>query len=609
MPDRSDELLELAKKDFGKLTSAEKKFFQAVARGEFADYRVHGEKKTDPELAAGWGKERTLSAEKIMWVCTDEQAKSQVTHKGILIRGAKIVDPLELLFAQLDFPLSFFQCRIMENIDLRHSMVKGLFFEGSHIKKLAADGVRIDGSVYLRNGFRADGEVRLLGATIGGDLDCSRGRLHNPNGKTLFASRLNVRGSLHLREGFESIGEVCLLGSKIGNNLECGKGRFLNPKGKALSADRLNVEGSVFLNKDFEAQGVVSLSGATIGNNLECGTGRFVNPKRNALNADNLNVGGSVFLNENFEAQGAVHLPGATIGSNLECSSGHFLNPDGIALNTENAIVNGCVYFDYYFEASGVVRFFGASVSSTFVWMELENPTHTLLDLRHAKIGVLIDERASWPPPGNIYLDGLTYDRIHQLKANDIKGRLEWIRRSEQDNYTPQPYEQLAKVFSECGFDRAAKEIQIAKNRSYVKRAPVSKRRKFSRGALGVLLGYGYKPWKIIFPLFIVWGFGWGFFTDGRNANVIQPTQVQAYADSSEEQGSLILKTYPDFIAPLYSLDAIIPLINLHQFIYWSPVDRTSFGRFILFYFTFHVIMGWGLVSMFIIGLSGILKR
>ena len=53
----------------------------------------------------------------------------------------------------------------------------------------------------------------------------------------------------------------------------------------------------------------------------------------------------------------------------------------------------------------------------------------------------------------------------------------------------------------------------------------------------------------------------------------------------------------------------MIPLINLHQFAYWSPVPRTPFGRFIQFYFTFHVVTGWALVSMFIIGLSGILKR
>ncbi len=662
MPDRSDGLLKLATEHFDEIIPAEKKFFRAVAKGVFVDYRVDDEKENDPEKGDTWGKKRTLRADCISWLCTDDKAKHFVRQSGIQIRGARIVEPLMLVFAQLNFPLSFFGCRIMENIDLRHSMVRGLFFDGSHVKKLAADGARIEGPLHLRNGFRTEGEVRLLGATIGSNLDCSKGRFLNPDGEALNADNLDVEGSVFLKDDFEAQGGVRLLRASIGGDLGCNKGRFLNPKGNALNAAGLNVEGSVFLNEDFEALGEVSLLGATLGSTLECSNGRFLNPDGKALTADRLNVKGSVFLKDDFEAQGEVRLLGAAIGSNLECSNGRFLNPDGKALTADSLNVKGDVHLQQEFCAEGAVRFLGAhiggslfcsggnfksreqpaldlenatvggnliiraeeenppkieglvdlngaSVFRAFIWRDLEKPEQASLDLRHAKIGVLFDQPDSWPVPGKLALDGLTYDRIDQLQADHIKSRLEWIRRSQPGVYTPQPYEQLAKVLKESGFEKDAQDVLIAKNDSYVKHAPVSRGAKIRRWVFGRLLGYGYRPWQAVSWLLGFWLVGLVLFQFGRQMDVMLPTQDKDLTIDTTSGRYIISDAYPKFVAPIYALDAFIPLINLHQVTYWLPVARNICGVIILAYFCFHIIFGWVLVSMFLVGLTGMLKR
>ena len=58
-----------------------------------------------------------------------------------------------------------------------------------------------------------------------------------------------MNGSIHLRGGFQSQGEVWLLGAEIGGNLDCSGGIFKNPaqedvksSGTALVAENITVK-------------------------------------------------------------------------------------------------------------------------------------------------------------------------------------------------------------------------------------------------------------------------------------------------------------------------------------------------------------------------------
>jgi hypothetical protein len=57
-----------------------------------------------------------------------------------------------------------------------------------------ADGANVKGGLFLRDGFHAKGEVRLLGAQIAGDLDCSSGKFGS-----IRVQRATVAGGLFWR--------------------------------------------------------------------------------------------------------------------------------------------------------------------------------------------------------------------------------------------------------------------------------------------------------------------------------------------------------------------------------------------------------------------------
>ena len=109
---------------------------------------------------------------------------------------------------------------------------------------MTADGLTTQGSVFLR-GTKAKGEVRLLRANIGADLDCSNATFENPGGTALNADGLTTQGYVFLRNA-KIRGQVWLLGANIGANLECTGATFENPEGTALNAEGLLVKGGLF---------------------------------------------------------------------------------------------------------------------------------------------------------------------------------------------------------------------------------------------------------------------------------------------------------------------------------------------------------------------------
>ena len=212
-----------------------------------------------------------------------------------------------------------------------------------------ADGAVIKGSVFLGNGFKAKGQVRLPNAQIGGNLECDDATFQNPSGNALFADGAVIKGSVFLGNGFKAKGQVRLPNAQIGGNLECDDATFENMaqdgvtgSGNALNVDGAVVKGGVFLTNGFKAKGEVRLLNAQIGGNLSCSGATFDNPPQaggtgDAFIADRAVIRGSVFFNNyvnakgeveaRLNAKGTVRLLGAQIGSNLDCRGATFENP------------------------------------------------------------------------------------------------------------------------------------------------------------------------------------------------------------------------------------------------------------------------------------------
>ena len=98
------------------------------------------------------------------------------------------------------------------------------------------------GSVNLRDKFVSEEEVRLLGARIDIDLDCSGGTFKNSEGDALSLDRVKVGGNMLLRNEFFrqrrssfARGEHC---RKLGL---CGGTFFSSPSGRRGKGTRWTV--------------------------------------------------------------------------------------------------------------------------------------------------------------------------------------------------------------------------------------------------------------------------------------------------------------------------------------------------------------------------------
>ncbi len=596
--EEKSELVKLAKKHFDDLSEAEIKFLTAVEKEEIADYTSSNEEENNPENADRWGNDRILHAKKIQWLCTNPEPAKLVTRKGIQIIGARIEGELDLQFEEMGFPLAFFKCIFDDTIYLQYAQIRVLHFGGTHTERIEADCLDIKGSVFLNDGFKAKGGVRLGFATIGGNLKCDNGEFIKPSesvdheGRALFADGINVKGNVFLRNGFKAEGEVRFPSANIGGDLDCIKGKFVNPNKIAFGADGINVKGAVFLRDSFKAKGEVRFIGATIGGDFDCSrnpkiktkAGEFINPTGRAINADRINVKGSVFLKYGFMAEGKISL--------------------------DNAIIN-----------------------RRFVYTDVESPEKVILDLRSAKIGTLWDQKESWPKEGNLFLNGLVYDDLDDEAPKDAKSRIEWLRLNGGKEFNPQPYEQLAEVLKRNGHEKDAKEVLIAKNKDLVELgAELSITQKVWYKFIGPMIGYGYKPLDVFWkgPMGIkFWGsilfwmmlgsvvFWFGYYGKSK---LMSPSKTGVYAEDAGKTNTKIHNEYPTFQFITYSIDAFLPVVDLHQSKYWLPNANKGnvlletrwftirWGGVLLFYLWGHIVIGWVLSTLFVVGLTGLIR-
>ena len=386
----------LARERFRDLTAAEILLLREAHKGEFAVCGPNADvldPRNDPRKAENdWGEDRTIRANLLRWICINRQAKELVDPKGIQIYGAKILDTLDLSSIAVPFPFFVACSRMMAAFNLIDADMAGINLEGTRVHSIIADGVKVKGNVFLRSGFHAISGVRFPSARIAGFLDCSGGSFENAplpgddRARSCFdAGGAIVEAGVFLRHGFRAQGEVRLHRVQIRVDLDCSGGTFTNPadervpgSGKALTADGADVGESVSFAAGFHAQGEVRLLNATIGSNLYCMGATFVNPLRTgtqgtkplegtgiAINADGFKVGGGVFFRDGFHAEGQLRLARSRIGLDLACN--------GAAL-------------------SGELFAEGAEIGGALFWINIVDPKSAKLDLMSASAVAIVDD-------------------------------------------------------------------------------------------------------------------------------------------------------------------------------------------------------------------------
>jgi len=545
--------------DFGQLKLAEQKLLDKCRKGEAAIISEQRPEQADDN--------NTVRASFLRFLVLGGDEFAPVHERGVLLQGAWVENELNIESAFLPHGLGLWDCHLT-NIILRHSNIHGCVgFQGCFVNGISADGMVCSGGVFLKD-FTSTGPVRLLNTQIGGNLECHGSKFDVRNGDALICDRAVIQGSVFLND------------SEKGSN----KVRFI-------------------------ATGIVSFMAARIDGSLDCSNAIF-NGTPCALECDRAVINGSVLLKNGFTATGSVCLAGTQIGGNLGFNDATLDGRhDDVALRVAGMKVVGAFHFSDMRSIKGIV-----SLSS-------------------AKVGRLIDDNESWAN-AELILDGFIYDKLTGKAPTDAKNRLAWLDKQlvshaglegDGKDFKPQPWQQLQKVLREMGHVEDARQVAIAFEKRLLRANLIGQTpenwckptacvyRKISRGfhrLFGWLIGYGYRPLGLFFKMLVVWllcgVFYWYVALYGDNGNgVFAPSNPLVFqnseydvckADNEKAQAEMIKaayglpsvqgagnwylckdlrEEYTGFSPLAYSLDLILPLVDLQQEHDWAPMIPT----------------------------------
>lgn len=389
---------------------------------------------------------------------------------------------------------------------------------------------------------------------------------------------------------------------------------FLN--GSALPGlwgDRLTTRGAVFM-IGAEVTGEVRFSGAKLGGDLYCDGAELTGGKDSvALLADGLETRGPVFL-RGAKVTGGVRLLGAKIAGDLECAGAKLTGGSKKALDFSGARIAGAFFLRLGAKVDGV------------------------LDMTAVEIDVIHDEKGSWPAPGKLLLDRCIYGAFTG-KDIDARARVKWLSLQDEArwdyDFWPQPWEQLAKVLREMGHRSDARAVLIEKEKRQrkVTRTRLKRDHLFEQAIwlwdgvwdrlLRWTVRYGHAPLLAFVWLAGMAILGFSVFTTAEAQGAIKPNQpvvlrsaewVDCAGKDAPSRLACFLEqpaaqSYPQFNAFIYSLDTLLPIVDLEMQGYWIPDDRVpGWGKSARAYLWAHIALGWALSLLAVAGFSGLIR-
>jgi hypothetical protein len=536
------------------LTAAERRVCEAFGRGEETDFRTGDPERDDPAGSAGWGPDRTVRGEVLARLLLGgAEAPAPGRVPALRLGGALIEGGLDLDYAEIAYRVTLKGCHVTGPITLNHARTRQLALRGCRLARLSVASASIDGNVRL-TGTRITGPLRLDGAHIAGVLQLDGVRLSSPDGDdrpVLAADRLQVDDHIWMRSGFTADGEVVLRGAQIGGDLDLTGAHISHPRGGALTAPRMRVEGEAIFDR-VRTTGEVRLGGTSVAGSVRFGGARLSNPGGTVLHAYHLEVGASLRLSAGFEADGRVALLGARINDMLSFRNARLIAPGAVA-----------------------VSMWRTQARETDLRTAVAPEGR--VDLRHAALGVIQDDPATWP--ADLLLDGLGYERFETpLPAAQ---RLRWLRR-DRSGYASQPFEQLALAYRSLGHEHEARTVLLAKERVRHRALPWYAR---LWGAVqDVTVGYGYRPIRAGAWLLGLLALGSAVFT-------ARP------AIPDKDAGPV------DFSPVIFTLDHLLPVVGFGQGAAFTPTPGTQWVGYVL------TAAGWILATTIATGITRSVNR
>lgn len=609
-------------REFGQLLEAERKLLKSFETGQecnIFDMKGYAGQHSDIHSPLAPGRPicatrtnvirasllRELSCEKLVDVVSHE--------KGIQIAGAWIDGDLDLSSCTVRRPLKIVDCTFERQPDLHGAALFDLCLDGSWLcRGLNANSTTFQGSLRFRDGFRSDGKVDLVFASIGGSLLCDRAFITNKDGYALVASQAKIKGSACFSGGFEASGVVDITNAIIEGQLILDGGKFCGNGEAAIDATRVAVTSDVLMSRGFFAEGVVQFRGARIGADLNCIGGRF-RSKWTAIDLRSAEISDRLLIRQPNNADAA----------------------------------------DYDIPPTEI---------------------RGLLDLRNTRCRVLNDNALDGVSSDfRLRLDGFTYDQIEG--PADFRKRKRWLMRQPasdlEDEFKPQPFEQLARVLRSAGHEPDAVRLAIFKSerllRAGLLRAQNAPRRiaRPKKATLSTIVKFYFTRFRRYLKIFF---WAWPRFLGGRFLQVTlvltyRPLLTVLFSIAIIVLGSFVFsrayrvgimvpnsalvlssdawvvcidmvldevdyssnvtecwlskrqgEDFQRFNSLAYSLDVFLPLFDLHQESNWIPqpertLRKDRLSRLARLYQWLHTCLGYLLTVVAVAGFTGVIKK
>lgn len=502
-----------------------------------------------------------------LWVDGDVDCAGLVTRGAVSMQGLQVTGSLNVTDAQILQPGP--RALALGNASIGRRLIGGgLRVEGEFLMHdttvtrveltearllnpdglaLSAGGLTVTGGMFC-GGMIADGRVSLFGARLGANLSFARSTLKNPGRLALGLDRATI-GDFNGSDLLCS-GEVSLAGTRVASDVNFERARIDGGDQRAIYADGVVIEGTLRLN-EMRASGEVTLRTGRIGQRVIVTRARLENPSGTALALSRTEIASDLFC-RNATFAGEVRLAGTQIRGHIDLDRVLLANPAGTALNA-------------------------AAMQAGELSLRPADPIQGTVNLSHVHVGVFRDDPASWP--ASLNLDGLTYSALEpQLPAQQ---RLRWLAR-DGNGYELQPYEQLAAHYNRLGQPAEASRVLYARERLQRRNlTPVSRAWSLLQD---ITVAYGYQPWRALLWLALLLTAGSVVFT----LNPPPPLQTSAT---------------PHFNAVIYTLDLLLPVVNLGQKYAFNPAGATQWFAYFL------TGAGWVLATTVAAGAARILSR
>lgn len=370
------------------------------------------------------------------------------------------------------------------------------------------------------------------------------------------AESLQVRRWFGMRDA-QVAGDAWLHHIRVDGGLDLGGTRFGGP----VNLQHAVVEGDLRLGQGAAYASGLRLDRARIAGDLNIARATaHAPPDGEAIRASGMTVGGGLWAHD-LVAEGTVYLIGVRVASAITLQHSTLRCPGGAAL--------------LLIEAQTAMLTLRPSPASAGT-----------IVLRDAHVGRLIDDPAGWPDACRIELAGLTYERLARRSEDPVEGtarqRLAWMSRY-GTGFSPGPYDQLAAALRRDGGEQEAREVLRVRERL----------RHRAMGRLGavwgavqdIVIGFGYRPARAALWLILVLAAGSGWFAWTGPLRPVKAGEA------------------PTWDPLLYTLDLLVPLVDLGHERAWDPVGADKAVAVLV------MAAGWVLATTVVAGAGRALRR